>query len=86
VDTLDDEARAILLQVDPDTGLRLFDRQKCLSCSGVHDIQPCPRIRRRVFAWDHDKQLLIEEEFWPWAEWPHDEVIFETDLFDDQDV
>lgn len=79
------EDRARLLKIDRDTGLRVFDLEKCLHCSGVHTVMPCPRIKRRAFTWHDGKQVLTEEEFWQWDEWPHDQVIFDSDLYDPDD-
>lgn len=77
-----EELREKWLAVQPG-GQTLFDMNKCIHCNGLHDISPCPRVHRMSFTLVEGRPVLTEIEFWPFDQWPHDDVTFETDLYDE---
>jgi len=79
---MDDSTREKWLQRD-ETGRTLFDRSRCPHCNGVHDVAPCPRVKRMEFMPVDGKSMLTAIEFWQWDQWPHHLVLFETELYTD---
>jgi hypothetical protein len=79
---LSQAARARYLEEDKD-GCSLFDRSRCTFCGGVHDADPCPRVRLLEYQTSNGSRVLVGIEFWQWDEWPHEDVVWRTDLYDD---
>lgn len=64
-------------------------RSGCIHCTGIHDVvdglpqhrQPCPRVKRAVWAGDE----LVEVEYWPENRWSRDDIVFPSEVFDDDE-
>lgn len=68
-----DEARQLL---SPSSGgPSPFERLRCEHCGGIHT-RTCPRVKK--LSSDGSKR---EVEYWPWGEWPLDDIIWLDDLY-----
>lgn len=74
------EDRKAMMRKDGD-GLTLFDRQVCADCGGVHPMS-CPRVRRRVIREDGSREV----EYFPWGEFPTDQIIWRSQVFEDDET
>ena len=72
------EEREALLVKDA-SGVTLFDRSACQHCGGLH-LRKCPKIKIIEF---HPNNAVARVEFWPWNEWPMDDVIWPESVYDD---
>ena len=52
----------------------------CPHCGGLHD-RACPRVKR--VRWDGGKP--VEAEYWPHGEWPQEDVIFPSDIAEEEE-
>jgi len=51
----------------------------CVQCGGLH-LHACPRVKRLVMR---NKEEISEVEFWPWGQWPADQVVWPADVYEE---